>query len=161
MRARKTIALSEVLGRFARTAMREIQPRLHIRMAQIHASARDRPGRPVPRRTTYFAKAGFTNLSNFTPTTLASVNVPAGSYAIVATATVSNNDSSDQLTDCELTTDPAVCHTDDLAGIGLATIPVSDSETFAGPTTIGLSCDTFNGTVTQGYLSAIQVGGIN
>ena len=89
------------------------------------------------------------------------MNVPAGSYAIVATATVSNNDSSDQLTDCELTTDPAVFHTDDLAGIGLTTIPVSDSETFAGPTTIGLSCDTFNGTVTQGYLSAIQVGGIN
>jgi hypothetical protein len=45
----------------------------------------------------------------------ASVNVPAGSYAIVATATVS-------------------------------TIPVSDSETFVGPTTIGLSCDTFDGT---------------
>ena len=157
MRARKTIALSEVLGRFARTAMREIQPRLHIRMAQIHASAREAAGPPGPSIHGYFAKASFTNLSNFTPT---SVNVPAGGYAIVAAATLSNNDSSDQLTDCELTTDPAVFHTDDLAGIGLTRSRV-EARDVRRPDHDRLSCDTFGRTLAQGYLSAIQVGGIS
>jgi hypothetical protein len=105
----------------------------------------------------------FTSLANFTPTTLATVNVPAGSYEIVANATLTNSDSSSQFGDCELTTDPATFHTADLGGdpADILTIPVSDAQTFTSPTAIGLSCDTFNGFALQGDLSATRVGGIN
>jgi hypothetical protein len=110
---------------------------------------------------------GSATLSN-SQVTLASVTVPAGSYLIFAKVEVDNNDTSDQLENCKVTT-PDGSSIDGidslLAGEGSAgatvfsplqgtALNVPDSTTFA------LSCGTFNG-FALAKLTAIAVNTIN
>lgn len=114
--------------------------------------------------STLYTDAGFVSLSNDTPTAVAAVTVPAGSYLIQAEVQIVNNDlGNDKAAKCTLSTSPFP-RTATLAwgtGADLYKHQFSflDAETFAGNTTITLDCGTHNGEA-EGILTATKVTSI-
>jgi hypothetical protein len=96
-------------------------------------------------------------------TKLVSVTVPAGSYSVLGQAALFNADNDRQYGDCQLSTgDSERVYLADI-GSGANTLmnSLQDAATFAGTTTVTLSCATFKGEAVSSRLTAIQVAGIN
>ena len=89
-----------------------------------------------------------------------SLQVPAGSYFINAKTSFANFDNSNQIANCALSTgDQSVLFLQ--SDPPEVVVALEDSATFSAPTTITLTCSTFNGFVEHAKLSAVVVSGIN
>ncbi len=95
---------------------------------------------------------------------IASVTVPAGSYAIFGKVSLGNEDGAFQGGNCKLSTgdrtDVALPGTTDGAAF-VYSVFVQGAATFSQETTITMTCSTFHGGATQGVLTAIAVGAVN
>ena len=104
------------------------------------------------------------SLSSFTDTTVTSVDVPAGSYAIYGAVELLNIGDSSQGASCKLGTlgfqKDVTLDQYDNAGDRLS-VTVLGWATFAVPTTITLQCNTYDGDANEGSLVALPVGGLN
>ena len=103
-------------------------------------------------------------LSNFTFVVTALVDVPAGSYVVVARAGIQNLDLDSQDTTCKLNT-PGF-NGDSRGRVdgypdNWSQLTVTDAATFAEPATLTLSCATFDGLAFDPSLIATRVAGIN
>lgn len=88
-----------------------------------------------------------------------SLQVPAGSYFIMAKTSLANVDNSNQTAFCTLSTgDQSVLY---LPPFGEVVVAMQDYATFSASATITLTCNTFNGGFGDARLSATTVSGIN
>jgi hypothetical protein len=96
-------------------------------------------------------------------TEVAEITVPSGSYAIFGKAGIGNNDGDTQTANCKLSTgDVSRLALGQLgSGAYFADIIVHDDSTFTQPTTIRMTCATFNGAAAGIKLTAITVSAIN
>lgn len=96
--------------------------------------------------------------------TVASVTVPAGNYLIFGKAQLDNEDSSDQLASCQLTTGDQTTARLGTGGSAAFIQSVSVQDTAINVpdgTTITMNCNTFHGIAEHPKLTAIEVNTIN
>jgi hypothetical protein len=111
----------------------------------------------------YIGRSGTPALDNNVPTTVATVNLPAGVYALFGKARLANADSDDQPAHCALSTGDATtvrlgARFDDGSEMSVS---VQDLLTLPAPGTARLSCATFHGQAFDGKITAIKVGAIH
>lgn len=107
----------------------------------------------------YIGRGGNVRLNNNVGTLVASVQLPAGVYALFGKAELQNEDGDNQSAACALSTG-------DQTGVRLGwsitsrRIPVSvqDLLTLTGPGTATLTCSTYNGWAVSGKITALKVG---
>jgi len=105
--------------------------------------------------------------------TLASVNVPAGSYVVTGKVLAINETTARQLASCEVVTngneeDSSSATVEPIGGTsfnGRATITLLEGVTLAAPGTVQVDCGTSNASekmkLTEAQLSAVQVGALS
>lgn len=106
-----------------------------------------------------FSDTGNSSLKNDTPTTIASVTVPAGTYVIQAEAKVDNLANDPKNAKCSLST--GVSREVELATGGTGSnsqkqMVLIDYRTFGGSTTISFSCGTADG-LSNGIVNVLKV----
>jgi hypothetical protein len=111
----------------------------------------------------YIGRSGSPVLDNHVLTTIASVNLPAGVYAVFGKARVANADSDDQPARCALSTgDSTVIRLGARFDDGSEqSVSVQDLLTLPAPGTATLGCATFRGQAFDGKITAIKVGAIH
>jgi len=120
------------------------------------------PAGPAGFSDAYIGRSDAVKLNNNTQTVVASVNLPAGVYALFGKAELQNDDGDNQSAACALSTG-------DRTGVRLGwditarRIPVSvqDLLTLNGPGTATMTCSTYNGWAASGKLTALKVGALH
>jgi Collagen triple helix repeat (20 copies) len=104
------------------------------------------------------------------PTTVATLDLPTGLYALFGKVVVTNGDGSPQSVTCSLSTgESALVRLDgyDTNGTGISTdvysqvVSLQDLLSLAGPGTVSLTCNGFGASATSAKITAIQVGSLH
>jgi hypothetical protein len=103
-------------------------------------------------------------------TTIVTLNLPVGLYAVFGKVEVTNNDGSPQTETCSLSTGEAAqvrLNGQDTNGTGITTdsysqvISLQDLRTVSSPGSVSMTCNGFSGIATGGKITAIQVSALN
>jgi len=103
-------------------------------------------------------------------TTVVTLDLPAGLYALFGKVVVTNNDSSPQSVTCSLSTgESALVRLNgyDTNGTGISTdfysqdVTVQDLLSLTNPGTVSLTCNGYGASATSAKITAIQVGSLN
>jgi hypothetical protein len=104
------------------------------------------------------------------PTTVVTLDLPTGSYALFGKVVVANGDGSPQSVTCTLSTgESALVRLDgyDTNGTGITTdvysqvISLQDLLSLASPGTVSMTCNGFGASATSAKITAIQVGSLH
>lgn len=110
------------------------------------------------------------DLNNSSPTTVASVTVPAGTYLIHAAVPVTNLDGDDQTGECALSTDPGAFKGNSSGADAFIfqmpsftgeQLPLIDAQTFAVDTTVTVRCTGFKWNVFCAAIKALRIRSIH
>ena len=110
------------------------------------------------------------DLNNNSPTTVASVTVPAGTYLIHAAVPVVNLDGSEQSGECALSTDPGAFKGNSSGADAFIfqmpsftgeQLPLIDAKTFAVDTTVTVRCTGFKWNVFGAAIKALRIRSIH
>jgi hypothetical protein len=122
------------------------------------------PGAAGAGAEAYIGRGDLVSLDNNVHTTVASIDLPAGVYALFGKAVLLNQDDDEQSAACQLSTGEETF----LYNIPAASasgwyqyVGVQDLVTVASPRTVVLTCSTFHGRAQNGKLTAIKVAAIH
>jgi len=96
-------------------------------------------------------------LRDFTSTTIVTLQLPAGLYAVFGSTAVHNQDDDPQSATCGLSTGESKFFT----LVESEVVSVQDLLTLTSPGSVSLWCDTYKGTVWTGKVTAIKVGALH
>ena len=126
------------------------------------------PAGPIGASAAYISRADdFVDLGT-SPTTVVTLDLPAGQYALFGKVLVTNNDADPQTTTCSLSTGESaqvrLNGYDGPVAVYSQVVSLQDLLSLASPSTVSLTCQTFNGVASvasSAKITAIQVSSLH
>jgi hypothetical protein len=113
-----------------------------------------------PSSDAYIARQDdFVFFSNFTDTTVVTLNLPAGVYAVFGKTIAGNTDSDEQNMNCRLSTGEEDFFV--MPGTSRTAFPLQDLLTLSSAGSVSIICNTFRGFASESKITAISVGALH